>query len=87
MTSVLGSGVGDALRLSTFGQAGVDKGLGVGDGNSPIGSGEASGIGMNTTGVSTVENAFQTKPFPILSSLCCAFTYGKQAIPALLRAR
>jgi len=51
-------------------QAGVGNGgFGVGAGNSPSGIGEARGIGMNTTGMSVGETAFQTKPFPIRWSL------------------
>jgi hypothetical protein len=53
-----------------WGQAGAGEGVGVGDGgNSAMGSGEATGIGMKTTGVSVVETAFQTKPFPNRSIL------------------
>ena len=34
-----------------------------------IGNGEATGIGMKTTGVTVDETPFQTKPFPIRSIL------------------
>ena len=44
----------------------VGIGVGVGDG----GIGDARDTGMNTTGVSVVETAFQTRPLLILSSLC-----------------
>jgi hypothetical protein len=57
------------VLLAISGQAGVGKGFGAGAGRSPVGSGEATGIGMKTTGVSVVETAFQTKPFPIRWSL------------------
>jgi hypothetical protein len=47
----------------------VGTGFGAGVGISELGSGDATGIGMKTTGVSDVDTAFQTKPFPNRSIL------------------
>ena len=55
------------------GVGGTAVGVGVGSGGVAVGdgkaSGDASGIGMKTTGVSVFETAFQTSPFPIRSIL------------------